>query len=401
MRVRGGVRVRVRVALRVEREGVDAGEGRLSAGQRFFDFLLWPWLGRYGWFAYGAASLAGAGVAVYVFDPEGGWTPTLFTWLYRIGFSGFLLGAGPVFALFILDASSIESAQMASTWVRLFIGSLEIIVFTLITQVIEGRPEAGCRALCGPRTCRCCIMGFWGSDQFKKHWFRRLCMRFSSVSLTVYIVQEFHFNLTSAILNALGGFAPPFCNQGIYPDYSACHVAAHTGDKITMNVGTAIILYPVCNLLFWFALLYGWERVNYVGSFEWMIGKLITLAKGGGGGGGGRRNKNPKNTDETGNNDSESGGGGGGHGLKVAASSRGRVGCRAACSGGRRPCCCVLPPSQWCCGECHREPAAGDISPVVMSINDWSTGPLRRWAIAATTIMAVMIGGLIIGANVL
>ena len=261
---------------------------RLTTSQRIYNLFTWPWLGRYGFFAYGANALLGIGVAMYVCDENGGWTPMLFKYLYQISFMMMVIGMGPALSLFIIEADSNETAQMASTWMRLLFGGIELMAFTVFAHVMEARPTNGCLSCCGKNSkcccnsCKCCVRGSFGAPQFQNHWFYRMCRRYGAISLTIYIIQHFIFDTTSIIINSIGKFIPPFCFDSqfghLYSMDSQCGIANKNGDATT-NYGI-VLLYLVINLLVFTMIVWSWSKIHFIGSFEWMIQKILTLARG-------------------------------------------------------------------------------------------------------------------------
>jgi hypothetical protein len=278
----------------VEGMGTIRSWSRLTDAQRAYNFFTWPWLGRYGYFAYGANSLLGLSIGIYVCNKKnGGWTPELFTALYKISFFGILLGMGPALALFVIDASGNETAQMASTWMRLLFGGIELMAFTISANVMEGRPNSGCVHCCGARSeagsgnskrqpccrsCSCCMYGCLGASQFANHWFYRMSRRYGAISLTLYIIQDFIFDLTSITMNSIGGYMTPFCFFPMYSDNSQCgqtYLKGHpTSDVMTIS------LYVAINLLFFTIFIWLWEKIHFSLSFEWFIQKVLTIARG-------------------------------------------------------------------------------------------------------------------------
>ena len=83
-------------------------------------------------------------------DTVGGWTPELFAVLYKISFWVILLGMGPALSLFLLDSGGNETAQMASTWMRLLFGGIELMAFTVFANVVEGKTS---RTICCLHSC--------------------------------------------------------------------------------------------------------------------------------------------------------------------------------------------------------------------------------------------------------
>ena len=110
------------------------------------------------------------------------------------------------------------------------------------------------------------------------HWFYRMSRRYGAVSLTVFVVQNFTFHTTSLVLNAMGGYAPPFCVGPMYADDSLCGRATMLGQPRT-NLGVTS-LYVCVNLVLFTTFVWLWQRVHFVGSFEWMIQKIMTSARG-------------------------------------------------------------------------------------------------------------------------
>ena len=102
--------------------------------------------------------------------------------------------------------------------------------------------------------------------------------RFGAVSLTIYIIQNFIFHLTSLVLNAMAGYIPPFCFGPMYTKESACGIARSAGSA-TLNVGV-VILYIGVNLIFFSMFVWVWQKYHFIGSFEWFIQKVLTVARG-------------------------------------------------------------------------------------------------------------------------
>jgi hypothetical protein len=94
----------------------------------------------------------------------------------------------------------------------------------------------------------------------------------------VFVVQNFTFHTTSLVLNAMGGYAPPFCVGPMYADDSLCGRATVLGQPRT-NLGVTS-LYVCVNLVLFTTFVWLWQRVHFVGSFEWMIQKIMTSARG-------------------------------------------------------------------------------------------------------------------------
>ena len=345
---------------------------RLTAAQRAYNFFTWPWLGRYGFFAYGANALLGMAVAMYVCDESGGWTPELFENLYKLAFVMIVTGMGPALALFVLEAGGNETAQMASTWIRLLFGGIELMAFTIFAHVMEGRPTSGCVSCCGKKStcccksCSCCAFGAFGAPQFKDHWFYRMCRRYGAISLTIYIIQHFVFDTTSIVINAMASYVPPFCYKPMYPKDSACGIARTQG-SLTTNYGV-IFLYVVLNLLFFSTFIWVWQQIHFVGSFEWMIQKILTIARG------------SKSTSITLNFNNKNRGG------------------DCTCRGVGSQECCNL--SLFCCGACNRRRKDMENSSDFEEIVEVScTEGVAKWGCRAGTLMTIILIGIIIGAQ--
>lgn len=361
---------------------------RLTPGQRFYGFVNWPFLGRYGLFGYGAATCAGAATAMWVMDPHvGGWNPELFEGLYKVSFFAMLVGIGPALGLFAIDAGSHETAQMASTWMRLLFGGIELVTFTFFAHVIEGRPEAGChgcRGYCCCRCCnrcRCCPFGAWGSPQFARNWFYRLCRRFGAISLTVYILQNWIFDLVSLLFNGIAGFRAPWCMYGMYPPGSDCGVRRAAGEFVVTS-GTVVFMI-IANMLLFCGVVWLWQQCNFVGSFEWMIQKILGCA---------RKSKS----------------------SALVMKKVGRPGGRGT---GREDCTCRGLYSEncgvvsFCCGSCRgdrthrnggdeREDYASDELEYAALLNmNACTGSTGKWGVAAGTICGVAVLAIVVGAQ--
>ena len=60
------------------------------------------------------------------------------------------------------------------------------------------------------------MYGCLGASQFANHWFYRMSRRYGAISLTLYIIQDFIFDLTSITMNSIGGYMTPFCFFPMY-----------------------------------------------------------------------------------------------------------------------------------------------------------------------------------------
>jgi hypothetical protein len=253
---------------------------RTNGWQHLVHFLLWPWLGRYGFFAYGATTLIGQAAAAYVSDQEGGWTPTLFRRMYLLGLLLLTVGAYPALGLFFLSTpDNNEGTQMASTPVRFFIGGLEVLVFTGFAHSIEGRPRSGCRDCCGS-ACGGCPSGCCGTSAFSQSWFYKVCRLFGMVSFTVYTLHLLVMDIVTATLNAVGGFNAPWCFRGLYPhDANATRTCEANDGRVDSAL---VLLYIAVNFAVWVGLLSLWKRCGFVGSLEWLTQAVLARARGGG-----------------------------------------------------------------------------------------------------------------------
>ena len=101
--------------------------------------------------------------------------------------------------------------------------------------------------------------------------------RFGMVSLTVYALHYFTIDALTAAINAMGGFQAPFCARGMWPksgvnvteDPGSCLATQQRGLPIT-NDGVSLI-YIIVHIALWMLVLPLWQRVNFVGSIEWVF----------------------------------------------------------------------------------------------------------------------------------
>ena len=281
---------------------------RTTALQKFVQLLMWPLIGTYGFFCYGAESIAGYLIAMHV--QRDGWTKELFQAIFGVAFICMVVAGPADWWLFLQDGN--ESVQQASPINRAYIIATELVAFGIICGVIEGRRNNGFYGCCSPCACcgekGCCGLttdakykGAGGAEQFKQTVVYRFYKRFGMISFTIYHTEGCIRNLTSFILGSLGGRAPPFCVGG-YPEDSECFRAAHECDSprtnetcakcaageqlrpgynpgVTSNVFGGC-LYVGFVIAFWGVTLWLWEKKGYAGSFEWGMQQILSATRG-------------------------------------------------------------------------------------------------------------------------
>ena len=87
--------------------------------------LTWPLVGTYGFFCYGAETIAGYLIAMHV--QQDGWTPELFQTIFSVAFVCMALAGPADWWLFFQDGN--ESVQQASPINRCYIIATELIAF--------------------------------------------------------------------------------------------------------------------------------------------------------------------------------------------------------------------------------------------------------------------------------
>lgn len=249
---------------------------RTNDGQKFVNWLLWPWLGRYGFFSYGATTLIGYGIGITVFDETAGWTPRLFNFLYLLGLGMLIVGVYPALHLFL--SGSVEGLEQASVPIRLFIGGLEVLAAAGLGHVMEGRPTSGCGACCRCCSCACCV-GCCAANTTVKTGMFKTVRRFGMISWSIYTLHYFTIDIVNVTINAMGGFQAPWCAMWAWPRdginaTETPNACAASGSNKTNDA--LQLLYVVVHLLLWLAIVPLWHRCGFVGSLEWMTGTLTT-----------------------------------------------------------------------------------------------------------------------------
>lgn len=269
--------------------------------------LLWPLAGSYGFFCYGAESIAGYLIAMHVV--QNGWTRELFQAMFGVAFVCMAVAGPADWWLFFQDGN--ESIQQASPINRMYIFATELVAFAVICGVIEGRRHTGFFGCCSVTACcaetGCCGLtknpkyrGMGGAERFKKTLLYRFYKRFGMVSFTIYHTESNVRNLTSFLLGELGGRAPPFCVGNFLQD-TECYAAktecvspqtpelcakCEAGEQIREGYGPGTIstvpvglLYVGCVIAFWGIGLWQWEKFGFVGSFEWGMQKVLSATR--------------------------------------------------------------------------------------------------------------------------
>ena len=212
--------------------------------------LLQLFFGRFGFFAYGAPSIVGAAIGLYMERPERHvllktqkdraiepvlpWKCIRQTLAFCFGsfFIGFI-----IFIWLLLNGAE-DSAMQASTHIRLFCGGGEVAIVLLSLSLID-----------------------FNGDLSWYYYVRDKCKcirRCGLMTLTLWNLQW--LNLIAVIIfDEIGGKQKPWKSKA-------------NGERTYQ--GNVLIVFLFVSPLWWLLSLF-YEKIKFVGSLEWMMSKLI------------------------------------------------------------------------------------------------------------------------------
>ena len=216
--------------------------------------LLQLFFGRFGFFAYGAPATIGCAIGLFMERPErtasqkivARINPVLPWSCVRASlmwcFGSFLLGL--LLFLWLVVEGADDAALQAGTHIRLFVGAGEISLVLISLSLIDFNNKSSCFYFVRDK-CRC-------------------VRRCGSLTLTLWTLQWLNLILV-IVLDEIGG------KNGIWKS------RANGERTYTWNV-LFILLFAAP---LWYALTSGCEKIQFVGSMEWLLGKMTGSSKSG------------------------------------------------------------------------------------------------------------------------